>query len=307
MESVKIKVSAAKAQEIADFYGAEIITDAKRPYDLFQVVTPDKVQVKGYRTKNPNVFTIVFSGGQKAVLEAQIFVADPAAIVTSSQAQFADVGEQIGSDEVGVGDFFGPMVATAVYFQPDQLELLNTLNVRDSKKLTDAHMMEIGPKLMEKFESVTIGYTPDKLSDLVAKGISTHRALVKLHNHAHMLLKKKYGLSDDITVFVDQFEPAPIYRRYAGDQLIANPIIFSTKGESHYPSVAIASVIARYRFLLYWDRMEKDLGMTISKGATRDADRSFQESIARNGLEKTLHYVKRFFRNASKYQNTESE
>lgn len=302
MESAKIKVSRAKALEIADFYGAEIIDDPKRPYDLFQTVTPDRVQIKGYRTKNPNVFTIVFSGGQEALLEAQIFVPDPASIVTAAPAQFADVGEQIGSDEVGVGDFFGPMIATAVYFQPSQLPLLSRLNVRDSKKLTDAHMMEIGPALMEQFKSVTVGYAPDRLSDLVEKGISTHKALVQLHNRAQRLLKEKYGLSDDITVFIDQFEPAPIYRRYAGDQLIANPLIFSTKGESHYPAIAVASVIARYRFLVYWNRMEKDLGMTIAKGATSVADRCFSECIARNGVERTLRYVKRFFRNASKYR-----
>ncbi|HBR86123.1 MAG TPA: ribonuclease HIII, partial [Firmicutes bacterium] len=57
---------------------------------------------------------------------------------------------------------------------------------------------------------------------------------------------------------------------------------------------------ARYEFLKLWQKMESDLGMTIPKGAGALVDAAFRGSIDRNGREKTLKYVKRFFRNVEK-------
>ena len=55
----------------------------------------------------------------------------------------------IGSDEVGTGDYFGPIVVTASYVCKDDIEFLEELGVRDSKKLTDQKIMEIVPKIIE--------------------------------------------------------------------------------------------------------------------------------------------------------------
>ncbi|HEX2325304.1 MAG TPA: hypothetical protein VHQ00_07875, partial [Chloroflexota bacterium] len=44
----------------------------------------------------------------------------------------------IGSDESGKGDYFGPLVACAVYVDERILAILETLGVRDSKRLSDA-------------------------------------------------------------------------------------------------------------------------------------------------------------------------
>ena len=43
----------------------------------------------------------------------------------------------IGSDEVGTGDYFGPIVVTASYVKKEDMNLLNELGVRDSKKVLD--------------------------------------------------------------------------------------------------------------------------------------------------------------------------
>src|SRR5581483_6877416 len=47
-------------------------------------------------------------------------------------------GPWIGSDESGKGDFFGPLVAAAVYVAPDDETALRAAGVRDSKQLDDA-------------------------------------------------------------------------------------------------------------------------------------------------------------------------
>lgn len=297
MQTIKIKVTAAKALEICDFYGAKIIDDPKRPYDFFQTVSQDGVLIKAYRTKSPDSFTVTFQGGEKALLEASIFEKDRKAVVVSDPDKFQDIGEQIGSDEVGVGDFFGPMVVTASYFLPGQLKAVEEFGVRDSKKLTDAKMLEIGHRLCQTFKHYTVFCSAQRLSDYVDQGFSNHWVLAKLHDLAQRRLKEKYDIPDDVTVFIDQFEPESLYRSHAGSQIIQNPLIFMTKGESKFPSVAVSSVIARYEFLKIWAKMEQDLGLTIPKGAGSQVDKAYLNACALAGKEKTAKYVKRFFRN----------
>lgn len=298
MQTTKIKVTKAKALEIMDYYHAKEIDDPARPYDFFEVEDEkDGLVIKGYKTKNPDVFTITFMGGEsKTSLEASIFVPTTQIQVSSPQG-FEDTGEQIGSDEVGVGDFFGPMIVTASYFLPSQMSLLERLDVRDSKKLTDAHIFQIGHVLRAKIKHHTVSCSANKLSSYVAKGFSTHWVLAHLHNLAQQKLIEKYRLSEDIVVYVDQFEREQLYRKYVGEALISNPLIFRPRGESRWPSVAISSVLSRYEFLLYWEKMEKTLGHVLPKGAGAEVDKVYKKIIEDVGKSNVDKYVKKFFRN----------
>ena len=52
----------------------------------------------------------------------------------------------VGSDEVGNGSYFGPLVVCAVYASKDQLPALKALGVKDSKMLTDPQIRAMAPK-----------------------------------------------------------------------------------------------------------------------------------------------------------------
>ena len=49
----------------------------------------------------------------------------------------------IGSDEVGTGDYFGPIVVTSSYVAKENIDFLLDLKVKDSKKLTDKEILKI--------------------------------------------------------------------------------------------------------------------------------------------------------------------
>ena len=53
--------------------------------------------------------------------------------------------DSIGSDEVGTGDYFGPIVVTASYVNKSDITFLEELGVKDSKKLTDKKIIKITP------------------------------------------------------------------------------------------------------------------------------------------------------------------
>ena len=48
----------------------------------------------------------------------------------------------IGSDEAGSGDYFGPLTVCAAFVSKEHIDILRTLGVDDSKKLTDIELAE---------------------------------------------------------------------------------------------------------------------------------------------------------------------
>ncbi len=63
--------------------------------------------------------------------------------------------DTIGSDEVGTGDFFGPIVVTASFVPKEKITLIEKLGVKDSKKLTDDKIKEIAPTLIKEIDHNT--------------------------------------------------------------------------------------------------------------------------------------------------------
>ena len=53
----------------------------------------------------------------------------------------------IGSDEVGTGDYFGPIVVAATFVAKENIEFLNNLKVTDSKALSDDYIIKIAPEV----------------------------------------------------------------------------------------------------------------------------------------------------------------
>lgn len=309
MSYIKIKVDEAKAEEIRDFYEAPCADNPKNPYLLFESTTADGVQVTGYRSKN--LFTIVFNGEKSAALnEALIFVDDPE--VVSDQPKPApaappgrgweDSGFQIGSDEVGVGDLFGPIVVAAVYLRPQDVALIDELGVCDSKRTTDSRILAIAPQLEKAVLSSLVLASPVKVSALHQQNWSMHKIMANLHNVAHRELLGRIRNKAHLTVYVDQFEREELYYKYLVNPRPSGDLTmhFQTKGESYYPSVAAASILARYYFLKKWQEMEAELGVEIPKGAGLEVDRLLLR--LKNRKLELSRYVKTFFRN---YQDLE--
>ena len=110
-------------------------------------------------------------------------------------------------------------------------------------------------------------------------------------------LYKKFPETSNI--FVDQFVKPETYFKYlndANEPQIRN-ITFRTKGESYYPSVALASVIARYAFLLEKEALEKKYKMQFPLGANSKVDEFAKKFINRYGLEEFDKICKKNFAN----------
>ena len=61
-----------------------------------------------------------------------------------------DIYSTIGSDEVGTGDYFGPIVVVATFVSKENVSFLHDLKATDSKKITDEYIKKIAPTIIEK-------------------------------------------------------------------------------------------------------------------------------------------------------------
>lgn len=303
MTYAKIKVDQAKAEEIRDFYNAREITDEAHPYEYF-LAQKDGITIHAYKNRK-EIYTIVFSGFHGVREEAALFSAN----VTVEEVKdhpaeeepyfdsWDDLSDQIGSDEVGVGDFFGPLVVVASYVTAKDIPYLEKMKVNDSKKMTDEYILSIGAQLKRRIKNYVVLVSPKKLSELEEKKFGIHKTMAKCHNLAQIGVVRKYHLSSELLCYIDQFEPEERYRKLVGDEIITNPLFFRVRGESYYPSVAVSSVIARYTFLKEWEAMEERFHTVIPKGAGAQVDTVYHQLRKKYPAEVLDPYLKKYFRN----------
>ncbi|KAF0223613.1 MAG: ribonuclease [Erysipelotrichaceae bacterium] len=76
-----------------------------------------------------------------------VFQGEGAAFYT--QALESRFSAQAGSDEVGTGDVFGPVVVAACFVDEEHYLQLKDYSIQDSKKTTDDVILVLGPVLMK--------------------------------------------------------------------------------------------------------------------------------------------------------------
>ena len=162
----------------------------------------------------------------------------------------------IGSDEVGTGDYFGPIVVTGAYVMKEDISFLEELGVRDSKKLDDGKILEVVPKIIKRIPYVCYVLSNEKYNERYGLDINMNKIKAILHNKVLMALTAQYPNSD--YVIVDEFAKPNIYFNYLKGIPTYRKITFMTKAESKCLSVACASMISRYVFLKEYEKLEED-------------------------------------------------
>ena len=235
-----------------------------------------------FQGKDANVYAAAFMQGQDEIPN------------TATTNQYP----QAGSDEVGTGDYFGPVCVCASYVTQDNVDFLIKLGVRDSKQMSDADMLKIGPLLMERIPHSLLIVPPQKYNR-VHESNNLNAIKAKLHNQAYINLAKKIELPS--FKIIDQFTSETSYYRYLKNEpQIIRGIHFETKAEDKYLSVAVGSIISRYGFLKTWEEMEKKYNMTLPKGSGDKVDIVAQAFVERYGLERLGEIAKLHFKNTEK-------
>lgn len=302
--TITLKVSEKTKEQMIDFF-FDLRRDKTPPYAVFQAIDGDTV-VTLYESGKA-----VFQG-KDADLSSDFWIATEK--INSGKAETTNSNDKkkeekrekiipirinsIGSDEVGTGDYFGPIVVTASYVSRENIDFLLDLKVKDSKKLNDAQILKIVPEIIKRIPYKTYVLN-NKDYNSYYKNYNMNQMKAILHNKVLYELKQNNYNCDYIVV--DQFEPPKSYYNHLkGTTKKVNDIFFITKAEDQCLSVACSSLISRYIFLREMNKLSKELGITLPKGANPMVDEVGKQIVSKYGVDKLNDIAKLNFKNTDK-------
>ncbi|GBG97478.1 ribonuclease HIII [Lactococcus termiticola] len=205
----------------------------------------------------------------------------------------------IGTDEVGNGSYFGPLVVVASFIEEDDVAWLKKLGVDDSKKMTDKHILEIADQVMERIKHLPLTVSPSKYNEVIASGYNAVSIKVALHNQAIYLLEKRIARPAK-AIIIDAFTTEKNYNKYLKKEKhqVAGQVSLLPKAESQYLAVATSSVIARFLFLEGLKELSSLAALELPSGAGSKSDKVAAQ-ILQSGDE-LGQYAKLHFANTQK-------
>ena len=210
----------------------------------------------------------------------------------------------VGSDEVGTGDYFGPIVVTACYVKKEDISFLEKLGVGDSKKIEDSKILKIAPEIAKNIKYRSSILTNKEYNEKYTKDINMNKIKAILHNKVlYQLMNEEKPKVDYI--IVDEFAREARYYEYLKEiSPIQRNITFMTKAEDKNLAVACASVISRYIFLKEFDKLCDELHIPLPKGAGVDVDKIGEEVVDKYGEDKLKEIAKVNFKNTDRILHT---
>ena len=299
--NIVIKVNEETKQKMIEYY-KDKVRDKKIPYAIFQAQEED------------TVITLYESG--KAMFQGTSADVDAAmwgTVLDNTKEKQEEKKKKekkyyncssVGSDEVGTGDYFGPIVVTATYVKKEDIKKLEDLGVGDSKKITDEKIKKIAPELAKIVKYRSIILTNKEYNEKYTKNVNMNKIKAIMHNKVLYQLMQEEKPEVDY-IIVDEFARENRYYEYLnGIKDIQRNITFMTKAEDKNLAVAAGSIISRYIFLKEFDKLSDNLHIPLPKGAGKDVDTIGEEVVEKYGEEKLQEIDNLNFKNTERIQHT---
>lgn len=210
----------------------------------------------------------------------------------------------VGSDEVGTGDYFGPIVVTACYVTKEDIPFLEQLGVADSKKLDDEKIKKIAKEISKKIKYRSVILNNKEYNERYNSNINMNKIKAIMHNKVLYQLMQEEKPNIDY-IIVDEFAREARYYEYLnGIPTVQKGITFMTKAEDKNLAVACGSIISRYIFLKEFDKICDAIHIPLPKGAGKDVDTIGEEVVDKYGREKLNEIAKVNFKNTDRILHT---
>ena len=210
----------------------------------------------------------------------------------------------VGSDEVGTGDYFGPIVVTATYVSRDNVKYLEDLGIRDSKKVTDEFILKVTPELIKKIPYRSIILTNKEYNKKYSTNLNMNKIKAVMHNKVLYQIMTELKPEVDYIIVDESARQARYYDYIKDVPYIQRGITFVQKAEDKNLAVGAASIISRYIFLKEFAKLQDEVGLPLPKGAGSEVDKVGEELVNKYGEEKLKDVAKYNFRNTQRILKT---
>lgn len=204
----------------------------------------------------------------------------------------------LGSDEVGKGDFYAPIIVGSVYLEKNEYDILKTLGVRDSKDLSDDRII----KLASEIKKVTNNYS------ILRIGQSKYNELYKKIGNINAILAWAH-VTNIKNVYKKQPFKKALVDKFGREEQIRNGLkelnlemIFKPKAEQNI-AVAAASILARDALLTTIKNMNKHYDFDFPLGANSIVITKGKEFVKKFGEEELNNVCKMHFKTVQNILN----
>jgi len=206
-------------------------------------------------------------------------------------------GPRIGTDEVGKGDCFGPLVVAGVLIDENIETELNNLGVKDSKSLSETTIRNLAHDIREllgekRYEILWI--SPIKYNLLHKKLGNVNKILGWAHARVIENLLGN-GIECNLAI-ADQFGDLGYIKNALMEKGRKIKLIQVPKAERDI-AVATASILARDKFLWKMDDLSKTYSLNFPRGAGEKVEEVGREFIKLYGISALQNVAKIHFSN----------
>jgi ribonuclease HIII len=167
-------------------------------------------------------------------------------LVTDSEYDY-----ELGSDEAGKGESFGPLVTVCVALKSEQITELRTIGVKDSKQLSPREIVRIAEEIKKRrivYRKIIL--QPEvynsKIKELKRENKNLNELLA--WTHARVIQNTLDTLNyNSVKVVIDKFDVEKTCKRLSKLDKNKIKIIQKSRSESEIP-VAVASILAKSFF-----------------------------------------------------------
>jgi len=187
-----------------------------------------------------------------------------------------------GVDEAGRGPVIGPLVVASFSLPEDKLYLIESLKVKDSKKLSQKKREELYLEIVNLPGKYFFKILSPSFLNKEMKKFSLNYIELLAFKEAILELKTsmKKVICDSCDVNSDRFSGN--LKELLGDEFASCEVIASHKAEDKYPVVAAASILAKVKRDELIKKIEEDVDVSIGSGYPSDP--------------KTINFLKDYYR-----------
>lgn len=293
--NIVIKVDEETKQKMIAYY-KDKIRDKKIPYAIFQAQEED------------TVITLYESGkamfqGISADVDASMWsMLQDKKEETNNEEDLYHI-TSIGSDEVGTGDYFGPVVVCAAYVNIKDIKFLEELKVKDSKQTTDDCIRKIAPTIAKKIDYELLVLSNKEYNEKYKEIKNINKIKAIMHNKVLYTLHQRH--SDCNKIIIDEFAKENSYFNYLKEVTnVERNLIFTPKAENKNMAVGAAAILARFTFLEIMDKLSDKYHEPLLKGASSEVDKQAERLIEKYGKEVLEDIAKLHFINTKRILKT---
>jgi len=288
------KLSSEQAEKLHALLKAEGFKFEPKPYTLY------------YATK-PRLNIAVYEKGPKVVLQGKDtqefdqFRLEPE-ILGEARVGYEEVLQpemfepHFGIDESGKGDFFGPLVIAGVFVDQPIARTFLEAGIQDSKRITsDARIRALSKIIKDATHNAhsVVEIPPAKYNALYDKIGNVNKLLA--WGHARVIENLATMRPDCPRALSDQFANPSLIQRALMENGRKLQLDQRTKAESDL-AVAAASILARERFINWFDNTGRRFEKKLPRGANAEVKRVAREIVDAHGVTILPELVKMHFK-----------